>query len=217
MSPRLVATLVVPIYCLQPLLDALLQATGTDNLRESFPSLAQGFGEQQFLALLDPVLALELYHIPTHPVGDLGHQRLDAKEALHCAVATKCSRRGLVGVDHVASEFRVGRVVKRQPLLPAHHLHRQAVSAVGARITNEIELGGDHLHLVSDADLVAHDLGVAATGTGEFLLAGVFHAYRPASGEGQVGAEVLEDHLLLIAKAATDAGFNHADLFDRQA
>ena len=57
---------------------------------------------------------------------------------------------------------------------------------------------------------------MARARAGKLLLAGVLKAHRPAGRQGQMGAEVFDQHLLLAAKAAADARLDHPDLAQGQ-
>ncbi|MPN25380.1 hypothetical protein SDC9_172789 [bioreactor metagenome] len=87
------------------------------------------------------------------------------------------------------------------------------MGTISTGIADHIQLGAGDL-AIFDGHLVVHDLRVAAARAGKFLLAGVLHTYWPASGQGQVGTQVFQQHFLFIAKTAADARFNDAYLLD---
>ena len=67
-----------------------------------------------------------------------------------------------------------------------------------------------------DSGAIGEHHRMARAGAGELQLARKFEAHGPTGGNGQMRAQVLDQHLLLAAKAAADARFDHADALDRQ-
>ena len=56
---------------------------------------------------------------------------------------------------------------------------------------------------------MSQNLRMAAARHVELFLARVFDLHRPARGQGQRAADVFQQHFLLAAEAAADAGLDH--------
>src|SRR5690606_25884775 len=92
----------------------------------------------------------------------------------------------------------------------------QAVCAIRPGIRDDMQLGGHDLAIRRDASLIPEYLRVAAARAGEFLLARIFEAYRASGRDGQMRAQVFDQHFLLAAKTTVVARLNHPVLLHRQ-
>ena len=196
---------------------ALGQAAGADGLLEALSPLSHGLGHGQLLAHLHPVEPLELQGIQPGSQGQLLHVLLQGKLGLGRAVAPEGPGHRLVGVDHRTVEAGRGQPVGAQGPEAGDHLHGEAVGAIGPGVPDDLHVHAHQLALLVDAAAEAQDLGVAGAGAGELLGPGVLEAHRAARGDGQVGGQVLDEHLLLAAEAAADAGLHHPDAAHGQA
>ena len=197
--------------------DALGQATALDNLGEAFPPLAHRLGHRQILPRFHPILAFELHRVPAHRQGDLFHMLLQAEEGLGRAVAPERAWDRFVGVDHIAVEAGRGQPVGAQRPKAGDHLDGQPVGSIRAGLGQNVQVDAQEFAVFVHPGAEAQPLGVAGASAAELLLPGVFKLHRSPGGNRQVGAEVFDEHLLLAAEAAADAGFHHPDAAHGQA
>ena len=186
-------------------------------------ALAPRLGHGVLFAGLHHVHQPERQRVEAQLVGDALHVAFQREEALRHAVAAVGAGGRLVGVDDIGLEadvrLAVGALVRR---VERHRLvagvagDGQRVVAVGAGVAEHAHLVGHHPPVFHDAGAHADDHRVARGAGHELLFAGVLQLHRPAGGDGQVRADVLDHHLLLVAEPAADARFDDADALDRQ-
>jgi len=203
---------------------ALVNGVRPDHLRVRRAALAPGLRHGVFFAGLQHVHQPEPQRVQPQAARDALHMTFERVEALRHAVAAIRAGRRRVGVDHVRDETDVGlRIrafvgrIKRHGLVAGVAGHSEGMVAVCARVAQ-------HAHFVRHDPPVGHDTGAhgdahrVARGAGEeLLLARILHLDRPPGCDGQVRADVLDQHFLFVAKAAADARLDDPDTFDGQA
>ncbi len=128
------------------------------------------------------------------------------------AVATKRARWHRVGVDGEAIDLLVRTVVDRDGLGQRVEHHGAGMIAVGAGVGEHLELerGEPAVGIGAGLDVDPHRM--PRRGRDELLLAGQLQLDRSSGLERRERQNVLDEHLLLAAKAAADAFAEHADL-----
>ena len=196
---------------------ALLQPAALHDLRlAAAVALAQRGGDRHRVAGAHRILEPELDGVEAQRVRDLLHQAFQGKLGLGRAVAAEGARRRHIGVDHLGVELDVGTAVGGQPAQTGDAADSQPVTAIRARVGDDVHVQGAQGAVLLHAGAIGHDHGMARAGAGELLGAGVLKTHRPAGRNGQVRTEIFDQHLLLAAEAAADARLDHADALDRQ-
>jgi len=166
---------------------------------------------------LQGVLQAELQGIQPQGPGDALHVDLDGEEALGDAVAAEGAGGRGVGVDHIGVEADAGLAllipgrIQGHGLVPGVARHRQGMAAVSSGVRKHNHLIGHDgpipLHAGAQPD--AHR--VPGASGGELLLPGPLQPHRPPRGDGEVGGDVLDQHLLFASEAAADPRLDHPD------
>ena len=209
----------LPAHLPRPLGDALLDARRHDlgvlvELLLGHGPLAEMGGDVHLVAHLHPVAPLELDGVEVEGPGDVLHVGLEGELGLGRAVAPVGARHRDVGVDDVAVEALGRRVVGGEAPQPRHDLHGEAVGAVGAGVADDAHVLGQQGAVVVHRGAEGDGLGVAGAAGVELLGPVELEAHRAAGGDGEVGDDVLDQHLLLGPEAAADAGLDHPDVLD---
>jgi len=177
-------------------------------------ALAQVWGDIYVVAHLDPVLALELNGVHTQLVGDVLHMGFQRELGLGRSVAPVRARDGNVGVDDIAVELLVGAVVRGEATQTADGLNGVGVGSVWAGVPDQPKLLRHQHAVLVHARLVGERLGVPGTRGHKLLGPGELQLDRAARDTREVRRDVLDEHLLLGAKAATDARLDDAHILD---
>ena len=101
------------------------------------------------------------------------------------------------------------RAIQRQHLAARVSLHRIRMAAVGAGRSQHLHVARHHRAIALHAHLQIQNLRMAAARHVELLLARELHLHGTPRGHGQRAADILQQHLLLAAKAAADTRLDH--------
>ena len=83
-----------------------------------------------------------------------------------------------------------------------------------AGVADQTHFLGHQDTVVVDTGPVGHRLRMPGPARNEFFLAGEFQSDWTTGGDGQMGDDVLDQHLLLDTKATADTRLNDANVFD---
>jgi len=206
-----------PIYRGCSGFDAFGQPIALHGLRETLAAFAHGDSHRQRLALLYPVQALKLYRVDAKGQRHLLHVLFQPEEGLGCAIAAKGAGHGFIGVDDIAVEAGRGEPVGAEGAKAGDHLHCETVGSVSASVGHDPNFHSDQFSVRVDAAAETQPLRVTGARGAKLQLTRVFEFDRSAGGDGQVGAQVLDQHLLFAAESAADSWFDNSNASNRQA
>ena len=88
------------------------------------------------------------------------------------------------------------------------------MGAVRTGVADQPEFLGDQVAVSVDPGPVGEGLRVAGPAGIELFGSGQLQLHWSAGGDGQMGHDVLDQHLLLRPEATADPGLDHPDVFD---
>ena len=171
----------------------------------------------QRIARTDHVAAAEDVRVDPEPPCQRIDRLLHGEHGLAQPIAPECAAGHGVGVGGRRVHPAVGAAILPQHLAAGMVQHRRRVVAVSAGIGHHVQRQRRQQPVPRSAGTRNHVHGVARGGRGDLLGAGQLQLHGPAEPERGEGADILDQHLLLAAKAAADPFAHHADAVLRQA
>ena len=196
-------------------LNAIRQGATADGHRHALLAFTQGLKYGRAFTRADVVQLAEFHGVHANGFGHFIHQAFRREECLGGPKTTVGATHRHVGVGDLANESNVVRAIKGQHLAPAAADDGEAVAAVGTCVGGRLHAeGGDatvllHTHAQADPD------GMPGAAGAEILLPGELPEDGALGAQGQHGDHIFQQHLLLAAETTADAGFDDADLLDR--
>ena len=139
---------------------------------------------------------------------------LQPEQGLWSAIAPVGAGDRDVGIGDLAVKALVWSVVRGQAAQASHGLNGVAVGAKWAGVANQLHVLRNQCSVAVDAGPVGHRLWMASAAGDELLFSGQLETNGPASRNGEVGDNVLDQHLLFDAESAANAGLDDPDVLD---
>jgi hypothetical protein len=177
-------------------------------------TLAEVRSDVHLVTDLHPVLPAEPDGVHPKVVGDVLHVGLEGEECLWGAIAPVGAGYGDVGVHDVTVERLVVTVVRGEAAQAADDLDRETVGTVGARVSHKRHVLGHERSVGGHTGPVRDGLGMPGAAGEELLRPGQLQLHGAVRGDGQVGGDVLDQHLLLGTEATSDTRLDYADVLD---
>ena len=171
---------------------------------------------QHGIARLDDIATAHVERGDAELLRQLVDRGFHRNQRLRQSIAAEGARRHRVGIGGYGVDLLVRAVIDAEALANGMKQHRTGMVAIGAGVGKHVELqrGQFAVFIRAGSHRDAHRM--SRRGRDELFLAREFQLDRPAGLQRGQRQDVLDEHLLLAAKAAADALAEYADLIGRE-